>query len=57
MPTPSALPDLEQLCSILREASCAEILPRFRRIDARAKADGTLVTEADLAMQGRIAET
>jgi myo-inositol-1(or 4)-monophosphatase len=29
----------------------AELLPRFRRVSARAKADGSLLTEADLAMQ------
>lgn len=41
---------------MLRDASRAEVLPRFRRVDARAKSDGTLVTEADLAMQRHIGE-
>lgn len=51
-----SLPSLPELCSAVRAAGREEILPRFRRVEAQAKADGSLVTEADLAMQRRICE-
>lgn len=47
-------PELETLCRILRDAASEEILPRFRQVASRAKADGSLVTDADLAVQGRV---
>jgi myo-inositol-1(or 4)-monophosphatase len=37
------------LASLLRDVARDEILPRFRHTSASAKADGSLVTEADLA--------
>lgn len=48
-------PNLDQICRILHTAAEAEILPRFRRVSSREKADGSLVTEADLATQAAIA--
>jgi myo-inositol-1(or 4)-monophosphatase len=48
-------PDLDWTCRMLRTAAAAEILPRFRHIASREKADGSLVTEADLATQAAIA--
>ena len=48
-------PELDQICDILRRAAVAEILPRFRHVTSREKADGSLVTEADLATQAAIA--
>jgi len=48
-------PELDQICRVLRSAAQAEILPRFRHVGSREKADGSLVTEADLATQNAIA--
>ncbi|MEW8391943.1 MAG: inositol monophosphatase family protein [Candidatus Thiodiazotropha sp.] len=46
--------DTDLLRDLLVESARAELIPRFRRSDSRIKADGTLVTQADLAMQQRI---
>jgi myo-inositol-1(or 4)-monophosphatase len=48
-------PDLESLSSLLREVASEELMPRFGRLAAREKADGSLVTEADTAVQQRLA--
>lgn len=48
--------DLKPVIALLRETAAHEILPRFRRVRSERKADGSLVTEADLAVQRRIAE-
>jgi myo-inositol-1(or 4)-monophosphatase len=48
-------PELDRICRLLRTAAAAEILPRFRHVASREKADGSLVTEADLATQAAIA--
>ncbi len=46
-----ALLELERsLCA----AAEAELLPRFNRVDVELKADGSLLTEADHAMQSRL---
>ncbi len=47
-------PSLEALARILKEAACAELLPRFARVERGFKADGSIVTEADTAMQARV---
>jgi myo-inositol-1(or 4)-monophosphatase len=49
-------PELDRLCALLRSAAEAEIMPRFRHARIRAKADGSLVTEADLAVQKLIGD-
>lgn len=49
-------PELDTLCRILSEAARDEILPRFRQVASRAKSDGSLVTDADLAVQARVIE-
>ncbi len=54
MPAPHALPDLALVSALLRNAARAEILPRAQSPDPRLKADGTWVTDADLAMQTRV---
>lgn len=54
MPTPTALPDLATVCTLLRSAARTEILPRAQAPDPRLKADGTWITDADLAMQARV---
>lgn len=43
--------DLDVLSGLVTEVADAELLPRFRHVRATAKADGSLLTEADLAMQ------
>jgi len=47
-------PELDRLCEMLRAVAQMEIMPRFRHIASRPKADGSLVTETDLAVQRRI---
>jgi len=46
---------LEALAQIVKTAAREELLPRFAGIERRFKADGSIVTEADLAMQRRLA--
>ncbi len=48
--------DLEVLVPLVRQAAAEELLSRFRRVGSRHKADGSLITEADLAMQQRLIE-
>jgi myo-inositol-1(or 4)-monophosphatase len=43
--------DLDNLIGIVRAAAIRELLPRFGRIQQHIKADGSIVTEADHAMQ------
>jgi len=49
-------PELDRLCALLYSAAEAEIMPRFRNASAREKADGSLVTAADLAVQRLICD-
>ncbi len=51
--TPTAA-DLNTLAALLREAANAEIMPRFRASASSAKADGSLVTNADIGVQERL---
>jgi len=46
---------LEALARIIRTAAREELLPRFAVTERRYKPDGSIVTEADYAMQRRIA--
>lgn len=46
---------LEQLVDIVTRAAREELLPRFARVKRGRKADGSVITEADLVMQQRIA--
>ena len=48
--------DLIELAALVSRCADEEILPRFQRVSASKKADGSLLTEADLAMQQRLAE-
>lgn len=52
--TAPALPDLDTLCALVREAARAELLPRFTRVTQQHKADGSILTEADLAIDARL---
>ena len=49
-----AVPDLARAAPLVRQAALQEILPRAQDPNARLKADGTWVTDADLAMQRRV---
>lgn len=44
------LPDIDALQSLVRQAAREELLPRFRRVGHQVKSDGSILTEADLAM-------
>lgn len=50
------LPDLKELEQIIRTVSQEEILPRFNKVSYEVKADGSLLTEADLSTDKRIRE-
>lgn len=45
---------LAPLQLLVQQAASEELLPRFRQIERHFKADGSIVTEADLAMQQRL---
>jgi len=49
-------PHLRSLCRLLRDTAESEILPRYRKVASHAKADGSLVTAADLTAQKRLVE-
>jgi len=51
------LPDLATLTALVRDAAREELLPRFNRIGHQVKADGSLLTEADLAVDRRLRRT
>jgi len=48
------LPDLKKLEDLIRKVAKDEILPRFNRVGYEVKADGSLLTEADLSADKRI---
>ncbi|KPK37921.1 MAG: inositol monophosphatase [Gammaproteobacteria bacterium SG8_47] len=50
------LPDLETLTALVRQSAEQELVPRFAACGLRFKADGSIVTEADLAMQQRLSD-
>lgn len=50
----SDLPDLELLADCVRRAAREELLPRFTRVAQEHKADGSILTEADLAIDARL---
>jgi myo-inositol-1(or 4)-monophosphatase len=54
MQTSPTAADLDTLAALLREAARVEIMPRFRTSTSTAKADGSLVTDADLGVQRRL---
>ena len=53
LPNPT-LPSLSQLADQIRRAAREELLPRFTRVTQEHKADGSILTEADLAMDARL---
>ncbi len=54
--TYSVLYDINKLKSIVISAARAELLTRFTNVERQEKADGSILTEADLAAQQSIAE-
>lgn len=50
------LEDLREIEKLLRIAAREELLSRFERVKVHTKADGSLVTDADLSMQTRLQE-
>ncbi len=48
--------ELDYLSGLLREVAREELLPRFADVAVKRKADGSLVTEADLMVQNRLVE-
>ncbi|MDH5425558.1 MAG: inositol monophosphatase family protein [Gammaproteobacteria bacterium] len=46
--------NLTSIKNIIRKAAKEELLPRFTQVNSQLKADGSVVTEADLAMQNRL---
>lgn len=46
--------DLEVVEQLVRDAATEELLPRFTLVESSQKTDGSVVTEADLAMQNRL---
>lgn len=51
------LPHIEDLAQLVRTVAREEILPRFSHAERRFKSDGSIVTEADFAVQSRLAES
>ena len=47
--------DLKVIAGLVKAAGDEELLGRFRRVGATTKADGSVLTEADIAMQQRLA--
>ena len=56
MMIPPSLPDLDELVILVKAVARDELLPRFTHAESRLKADGSLVTEADFAVQNRLAK-
>ena len=46
--------DSKVVTAIVRKAAVEELLPRFTLVSSQQKSDGSVVTEADLAMQSRL---
>ncbi|MGD8925266.1 MAG: inositol monophosphatase family protein [Thioalkalispiraceae bacterium] len=46
-----SLPDSRKLIDIVRKAARQELLTRFERVSQQLKADGSIITDADIAMQ------
>jgi myo-inositol-1(or 4)-monophosphatase len=49
-------PSIDKLQAILKAAAREELLPRFAHVERQLKGDGSIVTEADTAMQQRVLE-
>lgn len=54
---PHTLPDIHELHRLVSIAASYELVPRFNEVETHLKMDGSVVTEADYAMQHRLHET
>ena len=52
--TDQSLPDLAAVAALVRSVAREELLPRFNHIGHTVKADGSILTEADLAVDRRL---
>lgn len=52
----SVIPVSRQLIDIVRQSAKQELVSRFQRVKQELKADGSIITEADLAMQKCLSE-
>ena len=52
----SSLPELPDLIALIKAAAQQELVPRFARIKQHFKDDGSIITEADRAMQAALHE-
>ncbi|OOG28725.1 inositol monophosphatase [Thioalkalivibrio denitrificans] len=52
--TEQSLPDLGAVAELVRSTAREELLPRFNRVGHTVKADGSILTEADLAVDRRL---
>ncbi len=52
----ATLPNLDELVLLVTEAAQQELRPRFRHVRQKLKRNGTVLTEADLAMDWRLNE-
>ena len=50
------LPDLRELSALVMTVAVEELIPRFAEVQRYHKADGSVVTAADLALQARLQE-
>ena len=51
---PGAVMDLVQVAALVQQVAEEEVSTRFTRVASRQKADGSLITEADTAVQSRL---
>lgn len=51
-----AIPDIRQLTDVVRRCAQQQLIPRFTCVSREYKQDGSVVTEADLAMQSHLTE-
>ncbi len=49
-------PQSDEVQSIVLRAGVEELLPRFHQVGHRVKNDGSILTEADIAVQGRLCD-
>lgn len=46
--------DIEKIIALVKQTAQEELLSRFTKVNSQQKSDGSIVTEADLAMQARL---
>lgn len=51
---PAGLPELDKLVEVIKTTAVRELKPRFARIQQAFKSDGSIITDADCAMQSAL---